>query len=97
MILKRIYTPEEQREIEKERAFKAMALNGFGFVKPDDPKLKSTSYEKPTLRIKRLGLGLGCSSSSKRRKTIVLKGGSISPQLRQWQIENARKALELNC
>jgi hypothetical protein len=48
MLLNRIYTPEE----EKERADKALKLNGYGFVKPPyDPKLDPslTTKERKTI------------------------------------------------
>jgi hypothetical protein len=57
-MLTRVYTPEE----EKERAMKALKLNGFespgyNYDPRYDPKLlaASSNTNKPTLRIKRLG------------------------------------------
>jgi hypothetical protein len=50
--MKRILSPEEIANEQKERAKKALELNGF--TKPDyDPKYDPSIY-KPTLRIKRL-------------------------------------------
>jgi hypothetical protein len=60
-MLKRIYTPDELKAIDIEKANKALMLNGF--TKPDydpayDPnlKLKGGSMRKPTIWLKQLGV-----------------------------------------
>jgi 16S rRNA A1518/A1519 N6-dimethyltransferase RsmA/KsgA/DIM1 with predicted DNA glycosylase/AP lyase activity len=85
MTLKRILSPKE----EKERADKALELNGY--VKPpydpnNDPE------------IKRAKAALYNKNGMRRATLTVTKVpyNITSPVLRHWQNEKARKAMELN-
>jgi hypothetical protein len=89
-MLTRVYTPEE----EKERAMKALKLNGFESLGYDydpryDPKLLAAS-SKPIVRIKRLGF------SGHSPNNIKLKGASSVRKYLNEEKEKAEKAFGLN-
>lgn len=80
-MLKRIYTPEEEKQIQIERAEKALKLNGF--VRPAyDPK------NDPPLNRKTIIL---------RKPKPKDDSNTMSPLFRRLLNEKAQKALELNC
>jgi len=81
---------EKCKQLELERAYKALRVNG-GTESPYYPKLLAASAMKPTIHIKRLKF-MGHNHNN-----IQLRmASSLCPEELRKQKENAEKAMSLN-
>lgn len=99
MLLKRIISPEEIAREQKERAMKALMLNGFRDPEYDpdyDPMLKAASSIKikPTLKIRRIRVKPLQTKDNNHWTHMVQK--QIWNENAQFDREGTMKALSLN-
>jgi hypothetical protein len=94
MIIQRIKLCEKCKQLELEKAYKALSLNDESspYLYPNYPKLLAASSRKPTLHIMRRGFAGHSHNNIQLRAASAIK----CPEELKRQRDKAEKAMNLN-